>query len=101
MKIGIFTDTFAPEINGVATSCESLFNVLKKQGHDVYLFTTGKKTFYDANTHIYRIHGLFLKQLYGYRLVSPLRCKIYKFIKNLHLDVIHINTEYSKFIATI
>ncbi len=94
MKIGIFTDTFAPEINGVATSCESLFNVLKKQGHDVYLFTTGKKTFYDANTHIYRIHGLFLKQLYGYRLVSPLRCKIYKFIKNLHLDVIHINTEY-------
>lgn len=94
MKIGIFTDTFAPEINGVATSCESLFNVLKKQGHDVYLFTTGQKTFYDANTHIYRIHGLFLKQLYGYRLVSPLRCKIYKFIKNLHLDVIHINTEY-------
>lgn len=94
MKIGIFTDTFAPEINGVATSCESLFNVLKKQGHDVYLFTTGKKTFYDAHTHIYRIHGLFLKQLYGYRLVSPLRCKIYKFIKNLHLDVIHINTEY-------
>lgn len=45
MKIGIFTDTFAPEINGVATSCESLFNVLKKQGHDVYLFTTGKKHF--------------------------------------------------------
>lgn len=94
MRIGIFTDTFNPEINGVATSCESLFNTLKKQGHDVYLFTTGKKTFYDSNTHIYRIHGLFLKRLYGYRLVSPIRCKIYRFIQNLHLDIIHINTEY-------
>lgn len=94
MRIGIFTDTFNPEINGVATSCESLFNVLKKQGHDVYLFTTGKKTFYDSETHIYRIHGLFLKHLYGYRLVSPIRCKIYRFIQNLHLDIIHINTEY-------
>lgn len=94
MRIAIFTDTYSPEINGVATSCESLFNLLKKEGHEVYLFTTGKKTEYNPDTHIYRIHGLFLKQLYGYRLASPIRFKVFSFIKNLHLNVIHINTEY-------
>ena len=94
MKIGIFTDTYYPELNGVATSCESLFNVLKKEGHEVYLFCPGKKTHYDKDSHILRIHGLFLKRLYGYRLVAPFKSKVTKFIKELHLDLIHINTEY-------
>lgn len=94
MKIGIFTDTYYPELNGVATSCESLFNVLKKEGHEVYLFCPGKKTHYDKDSHIFRIHGLFLKRLYGYRLVAPFKSKLTKFIKELHLDLIHINTEY-------
>lgn len=94
MRIGIFTDTYYPEVNGVSKSCNTLFNILKEKGHEVYVFCTGKYTFFDRGNHIYRIHGLYLKQLYGYRLVSPLRSKIYKDIKKLNLDVIHINTEY-------
>lgn len=94
MKIGIFTDTFAPEVNGVAVSCKSLKETLESGGHEVVLFAPSKKTYYDEETHIYHLHGLFLKKLYGYRLVSPFRRKIYKFIRDLNLDLIHINTEY-------
>ena len=32
MKIGLFTDTFYPEINGVATSCLNLQRELTRRG---------------------------------------------------------------------
>ncbi|MBR1581460.1 MAG: glycosyltransferase [Bacilli bacterium] len=93
MRIGIFTDTFYPEINGVAVSCLSLYETLTKNGHEVYVFCSGKKTEYDPEKRIYRIHGLYLKRIYGYRLVLPGHPKIYRFIKSLNLDIIHVNTE--------
>ena len=38
MKIGLFTDTFYPEINGVATSCLNLERELTRRGHEVHVF---------------------------------------------------------------
>ena len=39
MNIGIFTDTYYPEINGVANSSYELKKGLEKMGHKVYVFT--------------------------------------------------------------
>ena len=38
MKIGLFSDTFYPEINGVATSCLNLQRELTRRGHEVHVF---------------------------------------------------------------
>ena len=38
MKIGLFTDPFYPEINGVATSVLSLHRELTRRGHEVHVF---------------------------------------------------------------
>ena len=38
MKIGLFTDTFYPEINGVATSCLNLQRELTRRGHEVHVY---------------------------------------------------------------
>lgn len=38
MKIGLFTDTFYPEINGVATSCLNLQRERRRRGHDVHVY---------------------------------------------------------------
>ena len=38
MKIGLFSDTFYPEINGVATSILSLHRELTRRGHEVHVF---------------------------------------------------------------
>lgn len=40
MNIGIFTDTYYPQVSGVATSIKVLREQLERQGHNVYLFTT-------------------------------------------------------------
>lgn len=38
VNIGIFTDTYYPEINGVANSAYQLKNELEHRGHNVYVF---------------------------------------------------------------
>ena len=39
MRIGIFTDTYPPYINGVSTSIAMLEKALKKKGHQVFIVT--------------------------------------------------------------
>ena len=40
MRIGLFTDTYFPQVSGVATSIRTLKTELEKQGHAVFIFTT-------------------------------------------------------------
>ena len=94
MKVGIFTDTYPPEINGVATSCEMLKKTLESHGHEVFLVTTNSS----LNKMIYedyclRIPGILLKKLYNYRLAGIFHPKATKIIKSWNLDIIHTQTE--------
>lgn len=96
MNIAIFTDTFPPEVNGVATSVWTLYNVLKKNGHNVYVVTTNpytKKLIKEDD--IIRIPGIKLKKLYGYIFARFYSQKTLKFLKNHKIDVIHINCDFS------
>ena len=40
MRVGIFTDTYLPDINGVVSSVELLRKQLEKNGHDAYVICT-------------------------------------------------------------
>lgn len=95
MTIGLFSDTFPPDINGVATATKNLFDILSSMGHTVYVITTnleGKKEITEKD-HIIRIPGLALKKLYSYRMAGVFSKKVYSYLKKLRLDVIHIQTE--------
>ena len=95
MNIVLFTDTYPPEINGVATSCQNLRNILIKKGHNVLVVTTNPinndLTYEDG---IIRIPGLNLKKLYGYRAAWVFNRKAAKYIKDFRPDVIHIHTDF-------
>jgi len=95
MNICIFSDTYIPEVNGVATSVSSLFESLKKRGQNVYLVTTGDETNAGYKDHILRIKGLELKKLYGYRMTPLFNQDAFKIIEGLKIDVIHINAPFS------
>lgn len=60
MNIAIFTDTFLPEINGVATSCNSVFRLLNKYGHNAYVVTTTNEKNVIFKDNVIRIPGLDL-----------------------------------------
>ena len=96
MRIGIFTDTYPPFINGVSTSIKMLENALRKKGHKVYVVTvnpTNMKYVYEDGGRIIRIPGIPIG-IYDYRLTTAYPIRAVRKIKNWKLDVIHTHTEF-------
>lgn len=94
MRIGIFTDTYPPYINGVSTSIHVLQKALEKKGHDVYIVTVNdKKIGYDIQDKIIRIPGI-PTGIYDYRLTGIYPIRVINKIKRWNLDVIHSHTEF-------
>lgn len=93
MNIGIFTETYYPQINGVVTSIRSLEKELNNQGHRVYIFTT---THPDATPkpRVFRLPSMPFWSMPSHRVAFSFSPKALKIIKNLNLDVIHTQTEF-------
>lgn len=96
MKVALFTETYLPHINGVATHVKSLKDGLEQLGHQVLIVTA------DINTHrhylkdnILHCPALEMKRLYGYGLSSPVNIRRLKIIEDFNPDVIHIHNEFS------
>ncbi len=94
MNIAIFSDTFYPEVNGVATSVNSLFTLLNQRGHNCYVITTTSSKYVTYKDKVIGIPGIELKQLYGYRAAFIYNSDAFKLIKSLNLDIVHVNTEF-------
>lgn len=96
MRIGIFSDTYTPFINGVSTSIVCLKKALEKKGHEVYVVTVNNEKMgysYDEKERVMRIPAL-KAGIYDYRLSMIYSFKAKKKIKELNLDVIHSQTEF-------
>lgn len=63
MRIGLFTDAYLPDINGVVSSVATLKHALEELGHTVFVITNhkGSKIVEDEDGHILRLPGLKLK----------------------------------------
>ena len=95
MRIGLFTDTYQPHINGVATSVSMLESALRKKGHTVYIVTVNPDSlsYNFEDDHIIRIPGI-PTGIYDYRLSGIYPIKAASRIKQLNLDIIHSHTEF-------
>ena len=96
MRIGLFTDTYLPYINGVSTSIYSLKQALEAKGHQVFLVTVNPENMkykYENNGKIIRLPGVPLP-IYDYRLTGIYPIRVINKIKKWKLDVIHSHTEF-------
>lgn len=95
MKIALFTDTYPPEINGVATSCKSLRDILIKHGHEVLVVTTNSqnKKFIAKDGYIL-IPGPVMRKIYGYRFAGFFNYRAERLVKKFSPDIIHIQTDW-------
>ena len=96
MRIGIFSDTYAPFINGVTTSVLMLKKGLEKLGHTVYIVTVNDKTLkykFEENGKVVRVPGIPIG-IYDYRLSGIYPIKAINIIRKWKLDVIHSQTEF-------
>lgn len=106
MNIGIFTDTYFPQVSGVATSIKTLKMALEEKGHSVYIFTTTDphvdKDAVEPN--IFRFASVPFVSFTDRRIAVRGLFHAYQVAKELDLDIVHTQTEFSmgyigKFVA--
>lgn len=95
MNIGLFTDSYYPEINGVATSVLTLKNELERIGHTVYVFTTTTPGAPEYEFNVFRVPSLPCILITERRVGLFYQHKLASLIKKLNLDLIHTHTEFS------
>lgn len=95
MNIGLFTETYYPEINGVATSVYMLKQELEKRGHNVYVFTTTTPGAPEHEHNVFRVPSLPFIFITERRVGLFYQPKLAHIIKKLSLDLIHTHTEFS------
>lgn len=94
MRIGLFTDTYPPYINGVSTSIAMLKTALEKQGHEVFIVTVNADRLkYQNEDKIIRIPGIPIG-IYDYRLTGIYPLRAIEKIRKWNLDIIHSHTEF-------
>lgn len=94
MRIGLFTDTYRPSVNGIVYVVEILRRDLEALGHEVFVFAPAAslRTSEDEDDHLIRFpafKGAFYDD-YNTTLFFPPR--VLRRIRDLDLDIIHFVT---------
>lgn len=95
MNIGLFTDTYYPELNGVANSVYLLKKELEKRGHNVYVITTRSPGAPENEKGVFRVPSKACSFVPERRIGLFYHPKIARKIHKMKLDVIHTNTEFA------
>lgn len=94
MKIGFFTDTYFPQVSGVATSIKTLKEELEKNGHEVYIFTTTDPNADKLEKDVIRMPSVPFVSFKDCRVVVRGMWYAYLVAKELELELIHTHTEF-------
>jgi 1,2-diacylglycerol 3-alpha-glucosyltransferase len=106
MNIGIFTDTYFPQVSGVSTSIKTLKDDLERKGHTVYIFTTSDPHVPEeaVEPNLFRFTSVPFVSFTDRRIAVRGLFHAYAVAKELQLDIVHTQTEFSmgyigKFVA--
>ncbi|MFD1432213.1 glycosyltransferase family 4 protein [Lacticaseibacillus yichunensis] len=106
MNIGIFTDSYFPQVSGISTSIKTLKDELERRGNTVYIFTTTDPHVPDdaVEPNLFRFTSVPFISFTDRRIAIRGMFHAYAVAKELKLDIVHTQTEFSmgyigKFVA--
>lgn len=94
MRIGFFTDTYTPQINGVVSSIKLFTDALERLGHEVYIFAPTPRQPTDT-ARIVRIPSVPFAFQPEMRLASIYSQHAYRLVRRANLDVIHSHDPFA------
>lgn len=91
MRIGIFTNTYSPTVNGVAVSIGNLRSGLEALGHEVYIFAPAPPDFDldQDDERIIRFPSFLAPIEADYPIAMPVSAAVNKTLRKLDFDLIH------------
>jgi 1,2-diacylglycerol 3-alpha-glucosyltransferase len=99
MNIGIFSDTYSPQANGVVTVVRTLKTELEKRGHKAYVFTVQHPNAVPEEG-VFRIASIQFHSEPQYRIGVFLEKQVIDIVRPLNLDIIHTHSEFSLYLAS-
>jgi glycosyltransferase involved in cell wall biosynthesis len=90
MNIGIFTDCYTPEVNGIVTSLRLFINAFRVRGHSVFIFAPDNENKNDADE--INVERFPSTLVWGKQVRLSLPFIKSKKIAALNLDIIHVQT---------
>ena len=95
MKIALFTDTYLPQINGVATHVKTLKEGMERIGHQVTVVTADPRIAHHClEGGILRCPAAEVKELYGYGMAPSRSAERERILEDVPFDVVHVHTEF-------
>jgi len=95
LRIGLFTDTYAPQVNGVSVSLQMISEGLKKRGHQVTIFAPRFPGYKDNEPNVMRLPSLkYLNNPPIYVAVLGTPRSTWKLTRE-HFDVLHAHSPAS------
>lgn len=97
LTIGIFTETYKPQVNGVVVSIENLKQILTQKGCRLVIFTVGEESGVQTEDSciIHRFKSATLPLYPEYRFTLPQFHKIKNLVKSYGLEVLHSHGPFS------
>ena len=95
MRVAIFSETYLPDVNGVATHVKILSDGLQRLGHEVLVVTAdakSRKNYIEKG--VLRCPAITAKKIYNYSLSSPVSLQRLRILKKFNPDIIHIHNEF-------
>jgi 1,2-diacylglycerol 3-alpha-glucosyltransferase len=99
MNIGIFSDTYTPQVNGVVTVIRTLKNELVKRGHQVYVFTVQHPNQVPEEG-VFRVKSFQFPSEPQHRIGVFIEKQVIDLARPLNLDIIHTHSEFSLLLAS-
>lgn len=94
VRIGLFTDTYVPDVNGVVTVIQLMERELRRAGHDVCVFAPTYPGHEDRDEDVHRFPSVRMVLYRGMRLALPLASRrVFRLIAGL--DVVHSHDPFS------
>ncbi|MCW3061324.1 MAG: 1,2-diacylglycerol 3-glucosyltransferase [Capsulimonas sp.] len=94
MRVGVFSESYQPLINGVTTSVNTLVAELERAGHSVYIFTSRFPNYTDEREGVYRFPSINSMVEPDYVLPIPISPSIQSSIARLKLDIVHSQSPF-------
>lgn len=94
MNIGMYTDTYYPQINGLVTSLNMLEAELVRRGHKVYIFTASCPGMKEDRPNVFRLPSISFKMSPQHRVAIVYPPKLLIKMLRFKLDIVHTHSEF-------
>lgn len=95
MRIAIFSESYAPVVNGVTTSIEIFTRELKKLSHEVYIFAPHFPGYEETNPNVIRVPSYITPNQPKYPLGFVIVPGLARRFESLEIDLVHTQSPFA------